>query len=83
MTIDLKAIRERVREMASNPRLSELALVDDRAQLLALVDRMRDMIRKLVRICGCPQRCSCAWKDEQAAYSLLRDLDGDARGGGR
>lgn len=43
--VDLKAIRERVKELEGRPSLQELLIVTDRAQLLALVDRMRKYLR--------------------------------------
>lgn len=80
----LSACRSRAAEMAAtNPRLLDLAVVDDRAQLLALVDRMLHVVRRANCIVECathnrpPGACNCGLDN------LLRDLDGDARGGGR
>ena len=74
----LSACRERVREMADNPRLSELAIVDDRVQLLALVDELRGYAQHAA---GCPPAagaaCDCGL-DER-----LRDIDGASGGGER
>lgn len=79
----LPACRERAREMADNPRLSELALVDDRAQLLALVDRMRAYMKHHqwdaerhrcdAFVTNNNWTCTCGLAD------LLREIDG---GGG-
>lgn len=84
MTIELKAIRERA---ARFPTFSIDHEVDkcavDRAQLLALIDRLASVVRRVDCVVDCgthdhpPKPCTCGLDD------LLRDLDGDARGGGR
>lgn len=88
MTIDLKAIRGRAaagvqsNQVSESPMGAEAALdrlQDDVDQLLALVDRMRPHL-DCKKSCGtwdARRRCTCGLND------LLRDLDGDARGGGR
>lgn len=85
MTIDLKAIRERDAKQASMPTL-HLKCGHDRAQLLALVDRQAKLIRQAIMDCVCfgqhaDDSSECEWCLE--ARALLRDIDGDARGGGR
>lgn len=89
MTIDVKAMRERaeyVQRTNHVPPGGIKAACDDRAQLLALVDRQTELIRSAIMNCVCfgqhaDDSSECEWCTD--ARALLRDIDGDARGGGR
>lgn len=95
MTIDLKAIRERDAKQARMPTL-HLKCGHDRAQLLALVDRMREPLDEWLKLFQLlHERIDLdTWSDGHEVLdrtvkawdqvvALMRDLDGDARGGGR
>lgn len=90
MTIDLKAIRGRAAEgvashVSESPMAADRAieqLEDDRAQLLALGDRMRPYLQH-DRAKLCSKETYRDWPCRCGLDDLLRDLDGDARGGGR
>lgn len=81
MTIALKAIRQCVQlseAYADNPGAELSTAEAHRAQLLALVDRMRAYLISHKPMCAienaeADEACSCG------LFDLLRDLDGDAR----
>lgn len=78
MTVDLKAIRERDAKQASMPTL-HLKCGHDRAQLLALIDNVTVRMKDALELITAGENAAGVRRFEE----IIRDLDGDARGGGR